>query len=200
MGAGVEIYTDTEVLQLGKDLDAAFLSEPRSASEVNSGNVGNWQGVFKILQTSGATLERAYADTWNFTKLSNYSSDSRWFKILHRVNTGGLTSVNSGIEIYNSNGDIEYNSSYDPIKAIDIVEGNYYHDGINSGIYPVFKKQYGKPVMVLIDRQYRVSGKLKIIADASGRFELDFDFNNRDSRVSNDFNYKFIVLDATSVS
>lgn len=201
MGSGVEIYTDNDVLQLGKEIDAAFLSEHRTAAQVNSGNVGNWRGVFKILQTSGATLERAYADTWQFTELSNYSADTKWFKILHRVDTGALTPTDFGVEIYNSNGDIEYNSTYNPLKMIDVVEGRYNHPsgggGVNSGIYPVFKKQYDKPVMVLIDRQYRVSGKLNIIADANGKFELDFDFNNRDS-LANDFDYRFIVLDATS--
>ena len=201
MASGLEIYTDNNVLQLGKEYYAAFLSESRTATQVNSGSVGSWQGFFKILQTSGATIEQSQLNNDTFPELSNYSSDTKWFKLLWRDLTGDLTPANSGIEIYDSDGNIEYNSNYNPLKIIDVVEGRYNHPsgaaGINSGLYTVFKKQYNKPVMVLIDRRYYVSDRLRIIASTSGKFELYFDFNNRSSYGGINFNYKFIIFDAT---
>lgn len=200
MASGVEIYTDNEVLQLGKEYYAAFLSESRTAAQVNANNIGGWQGVFRILQTSGTYIERTQLmDNNKFPELSSYTSDTKWFRILWRDMTGELTPTNSGIEIYDSNGNIEYNSNYNPLKIIDVVEGTYNKpSNPSSGLYEVFKKQYNKPVMILIDRHYYVRSRLKVIADTNGKFELYLDFNNRDSYGSTSFKYKFIVLDATS--
>lgn len=204
MGAGVEIYTDNNVLQLGKEYYAAFLSDPRTAAQVNSNSVGTWQGVFRILQTGGANFDSSKVANYDgaFPKLTSYTSDTKWFRLLWRDMTGELTPTNSGIEIYDSNGNIEYNSNYNPLKIIDIVSGRYNHPsggaGVNSGIYPIFKKQYNKPVMIFMDRYYNPKGSLRIIANTSGKFELSLDFNNRESYGDKNFNYQFIVLDATS--
>lgn len=203
MASGIEIYTDNEVLQLGKEYYAAFLSESRTAAQVNANNVGEWKGIYRILQTSGTYIERTQLmDNNKFPELSSYTSDTKWFKVLWRVNTGELAPTNSGIEIYDSNGRIEYNSNYNPLKIIDIVKGSYSKPsgaaGVNSGLYEVFKKQYDRPIMILIDRHYYVTSRLRVIANTSGKFELYLDFNNRDSFGSTSFNYQFIVLDATS--
>ena len=204
MASGVEIYTDNEVLQLGKEYYAAFLSESRTAAQVNSGSVGTWKGIFRILQTSGTYIERSQLmDNNKFPKLSSYTSDTKWFRVLWLTDTGELTPTNSGIEIYDTNGRIEYNSNYNPLKIIDIVKGSYSKPsgggaGVNSGLYEVFKKQYDRPIMILIDRHYYVTSRLRVIANTSGKFELYLDFNNTDSFGSTSFNYQFIVLDATS--
>ena len=203
MASGVEIYTDNEVLQLGKEYYAAFLSESRTAAQVNSGSVGTWKGIFRILQTSGTYIERTQLmDNNKFPELSSYTSDTKWFRVLWLTDTGELTPTNSGIEIYDTNGMIEYNSNYNPLKIIDIVKGRYSMPsgaaGVNSGLYEVFKKQYDRPIMILIDRYYIVKSRLRVIANTSGKFELYLDFNNTDSFGSTSFNYQFIVLDATS--
>lgn len=200
MGSGVEIYTDNDVLQLGKEHYAAFLSESRTAAQVNSGSTGTWKGVFRILQTGGAYIERSQQmDNLKFPELSGYTSDTKWFKVLWRTDTGELTPTNSGIEIYDSDGNIEYNSNYNPLKILDVVTGTYSKPSSSTnGLYEVFKKQYNKPVMILIDRHYYVKSRLRIIANTSGKFELYLDFNNQDSYGSTSFSYRFIVFDATS--
>lgn len=201
---GMEIYTDNNVLQIGKEYYAAFLSEPRTAAQVNSGNVGNWQGVFKILQTSGARIEkmREFSNSSVFPELTNYTPDTKWFRLLWREMTGGLAPTNVGIEIYDGSGNIEYNSNYNPLKVLDIVSGSYSKplgsEGTRSGLYEIFKKKYSKPIMVMIDRAYYVNDGLKIIADKQGRFELYLDYDNTGSWGSTKVNYHFIVLDATS--
>lgn len=200
MASGVEIYSDNEILQLGKEYHASFLSESRPAEQVNSNNiVGQWPGVFRILQTSDARIERTKVHDHDqaFPELSNYSADTKWFRLLWRDMTGDLTPTNSGIEIYDSDGNIEYNSNYNPLKIIDIVEGVFADSVRLSGLYTVFKRQYDKPIMVLIDRYYYVNRKLRIIADTNGKFELYLDYDNTFSFGSSSFKYKFIVLDAT---
>ena len=204
MASGIEIYTDNGVLQLGKEYYAAFLGESRTVAQVNANNVGEWKGIYRVLQTSGASIERNKVInlTEAFPVISNYTADSKWFKVLWRVNTGELTPSNFGVEIYDTSGRIEYNSNYNPLKIIDIVKGSYSKPsggaGVNSGLYEVFKKQYDRPIMILIDRYYIVKSRLRVIANTSGKFELYLDFNNTDSFGSTSFNYQFIVLDATS--
>ena len=122
MASGVEIYTDNNVLQLGKEYYAAFLSESRTAAQVNSNSTGTWKGIYRILQTSGTYIERSQQmDNLKFPVLSSYTSDTKWFRVLWRTETGELTPTNSGIEIYDSDGNIEYNSNYKGYISITLL-------------------------------------------------------------------------------
>jgi len=211
MGQGLEVYTDNDVIQVGKELDVSYIADFKSVSEVQGSSTPNpsyWKGLGKMLQTDGADMY-AIKSKWydDIPELRNYSSNSRWCRMLWRsAPYENIPSVNFGFEMYDAAGNIEFNSSVRPLRILDSFSGYWDIYGSSGTNLSLIDKSYDVPIMVLFDIVPRLRAIPRIIASSAGRFKVTATKTNDSygngqyapsSEIYNGWRYSFVVIDAS---
>lgn len=208
MPTGLEVYRDGEVIQVGRELDIAFLTPWAKASDLqNKGVMPSVRvGSPSFLQTSGADIYADFTYWSNVPSLKNHHIDSRWAAMSYRTPERLITPVDFGIEIYDSTGKIEYNSNVDPIKVLDYVTGVFTPTTGSSARQVILDRQYDRPIAVMIDYVPHLWGFPRIVANTSGRFYVDYLHDVQQGAGNGGANipkqtfwrYRFIVIDASN--
>lgn len=209
MPLGLEVYTDTDVIQVGKQLDLSFITTFKTVTEIqNASSSLNWTGICKMLQTDGAELYAYRASVYctDIPFLKNYSANSRWCRMNYRsLSSGTIAPTNFGLEVYDSTGKIEFNSSIKPLRVLDYFSGFASTNTGTTGVeVTVLAKNYNVPIMVMLDIVPHVTAKLKVVASANGQFKVSTIRTNdgvgngqTNNYTASGWRYSFLVLDAT---
>lgn len=208
MPTGLEVYRDGEVIQVGRELDVAFLTTWVTANALQNKDIQPSRpiGFASFLQTGGADIYADFAYWMNVPSLKDHDTESRWTRMSWRDTDRKIQPVGFGLEIYDSAGNIEFNSGVDPIKVLDYVTGTFTPTTGTNSRQLVIDKQYDRPIAVMLDFVPHLNGFPRIVANTFGKFYVDY-LHDVQKGVGNGganipkqtvWNYRFIVIDASN--